>query len=114
MSEPNALEIKAHPDTLRTTAATLQGLVDEIDSVLLDAKSVHETTEREAALGTIDQSPAPYFSPLLEALGTANGNVVKNIELLKANVARDAEVLINIADGIERQEQSNAAKIANI
>ncbi|MEB3022960.1 MULTISPECIES: hypothetical protein [Mycolicibacter] len=114
MAEPNTLDIKASPDTLRATAASLEGLLGEIDAVLVEAKSVHDATTKEASVGTIDQNPAPYFSPLLDALGVAGGNMVKNIEQLKANIAHDAETLVKIADGIEHTEQTNAAKITNI
>lgn len=111
---PSAGSIKAHPDSLRAVAGALQGVLGEIDSVLPALKELGDAVVHEASNGTIDGSPAPQFSPLLEALGTANGKVTTNVEQLRSNVARDAEILLKLADSIDGNEQANAARIANI
>lgn len=111
---PSAGSIKAHPDSLRATASSLLSVVRDIDSLVPEVKGLTEATAKEASTGTVDGSPAPQFSPLLEALATAGGKVATNIEQLRANVAKDAEILLKLADSIDGNEQANAARIANI
>ncbi len=107
-------QIEAHPDVLRGVAAELRGVAEQIDAVLPDLKDLHDTTTHEASANTDDGGPAPYFSPLLDALRTANGKVLTNVQQARENVLRDAEALAGLADAIEDKERTNAAKISNL
>ncbi|MBZ4631623.1 hypothetical protein BJP78_26200 (plasmid) [Mycobacterium avium subsp. hominissuis] len=106
--------IQANPDVLRAVAASLHGVAEDIESLLPEIKDLHDTTAREAADHTVSGGPAPYFSPLLDALHTANGKVLKNVEQARDNVRRDAEALQGLADSFESNEQTHASKIANL
>ena len=113
MADANT-NIKADIDNLRSVAAQLKSVAQDVEALGPDIKDIHASALKEASTNTVDGGPAPVFSPLLASLAQVTQKVGANVGQLHQNIAGDAEALLKLADQLEGTDHGHGQRITNI
>lgn len=114
MANENSANIKADIPTLRSVAAQLKSVAQDLETLMPDIQHVHASAIKEASANTVDGGPAPMFSPLLASLSQVTQKVGANVSQLHQNIAGDADALAKLADDLESTDQGHGQRITNI